>query len=130
MKVEISNGELVDKVTILEIKLERIEDPTKTANVAREYGLLKDAMESAGIAMDSDDFKELKAINLRLWEIEDRIRAKERAKEFDGEFIELARSVYRENDRRFRIKTLFNQKTGSDLTEEKEYVDYRDSDDV
>ena len=124
MKVEISSGELVDKVTILEIKLEKIGDPVKLPNVSREYDLLKHAMEAAGIAADSDDFKELKAVNLRLWEIEDRIRRKERDQEFDEEFIELARSVYRENDRRFELKRRINEMTGSEIIEEKEYVDY------
>jgi hypothetical protein len=124
MKVEISNGELADKVTILEIKLEKIKDPAKLGNVRHEYDLLVKAMEVAGLAADSDEFKALKEINLKLWDIEDRIRLKERSREFDDEFVSLARAVYVENDKRFGIKMRINRKTDSKIIEEKEYVDY------
>jgi hypothetical protein len=124
MQIEISTGELVDKVTILEIKLAKLKDETKVRNVRHEYGLLMEAMEAAGVCADSDVFKELKAVNMKLWDIEDRIRMKEKRKEFDEEFITLARSVYRENDKRFEIKRRINRETGSTILEEKEYVDY------
>jgi Family of unknown function (DUF6165) len=124
MQVEISTGELVDKMTILEIKLERISDPEKLRNIRREYDMLGQALEKAGIARDSEQFLELKSVNLELWQIEDRIRAKEKAKEFDAEFIELARSVYFANDRRSDIKRSINLATGSSILEEKHHVDY------
>ena len=124
MRIEVSVGELVDKVTILEIKLERIKDPEKLKNVRREYDLLRQALDQAGIGRDSREFHELKSINLGLWDIEDRIRAKENARQFDGEFIELARSVYISNDRRSEVKRSINLATGSTLIEEKHHVDY------
>jgi hypothetical protein len=124
MKIEVSVGEAVDKLSILEIKLERIGDPAKLANLRTEYDLLLEDLGRAGISSDSEDFRDLKAVNQRLWEIEDQIRRKERDGAFDEEFIELARSVYRENDRRFEIKARINRRTGSRLVEEKEYVDY------
>ena len=124
MKIEVSLGEVVDKITILEIKLERVEDPRKLEHIRLEYDLLQKSLENAGTVIDSDDFSRLKAVNARLWEIEDRIRMKERDGEFDGEFIELARSVYAENDKRFAIKSHISRVAGSEILEEKEYVDY------
>ena len=124
MKIEVSVGEVVDRLSILEIKLERIGDPAKLQNVRAEYDLLLKGLEGAGISRESEDFKALKAVNGRLWEIEDLIRKKERAGQFDREFVELARAVYRENDKRFEIKSRINRMTGSKLVEEKEYIDY------
>jgi hypothetical protein len=124
MKIEVSLGEVIDKVTILEIKLERIEDAQKAGNIRFEYDLLRRSMEEAGITTDSDVFQELKAVNCRLWDIEDAIRKKERDSEFDDEFIRLARSVYLENDRRAAIKRRINIEAGSKIIEEKKYVDY------
>jgi hypothetical protein len=124
MEVEISIGELVDKVTILEIKLERISSPEKIANVRREYDLLRPVMEAAGFARQSPDFAALKRVNSKLWDIEDLIRAKERDKQFDEEFVRLARSVYFANDERSDIKRRINVAAGSQLVEEKEHVDY------
>jgi hypothetical protein len=124
MKIEVSVGEVVDRLSILEIKLERIGDPVKLQNVRAEYDLLLKALEGAGISRESEDFEALKDVNGRLWEIEDLIRKKERAGQFDREFVELARAVYRENDKRFEIKSRINLMTGSKLVEEKEYVDY------
>lgn len=124
MKIDVSVGEVFDRLSILEIKLERIADPAKLRNIKAEYDLLLKALDGAGISRESKDFRELKAVNERLWEIEDLIRKKERAGRFDQEFVDLARSVYRENDRRFEIKTRINRTTGSELVEEKEYVDY------
>jgi len=128
LKIEISTGELVDKVTILAIKLEKISDPAKIKNIRREYELLLKPMAQCGIETDSEAFLALKEVNLKLWDIEDRIRIKEAAKAFDSEFIDLARSVYFTNDERAEIKKRINLATGSELVEEKEYVDYKDAD--
>ena len=125
MKIEISLGEVVDKVTILEIKTEKISNQAKLKNVEKEYQFLKKNMEEAGIADTSLEFKRLKEVNLKLWQIEDNIRIKESHQEFDDEFIQLARSVYFENDDRAAIKKEINLKFGSDLIEEKDYVDYK-----
>ncbi len=125
VKIEISLGELVDKVTILAIKSRNIKDPAKLENIAKEYELLSRSMISAGIEPDSDMFRRLAAVNARLWDIEDRIRLKEAKSQFDAEFIELARSVYITNDERAAIKREINVSYGSDLIEEKEYTPYR-----
>lgn len=125
MKIDVSTGELVDKVTILSIKLEKMSDPEKRANVKKEYDILIRPMNDAGIFVDSDEFIRLKEINLKLWDIEDRIRVKEVSQAFDDEFISLARSVYFINDDRAAVKKEINLKFNSDLVEEKEYVDYK-----
>ncbi|HHE37704.1 MAG TPA: hypothetical protein ENL20_03930 [Candidatus Cloacimonetes bacterium] len=125
MKIEISTGELVDKVTILEIKTEKFVDPQKLANVVKEYELLKKDMNSLGITVDSDEFKRLKEVNIKLWHIEDDIRIEEANNNFDDKFVQLARSVYFENDVRAAIKKEINLKFGSELIEEKEYVEYK-----
>jgi len=125
MKIEISIGELVDKVSILEIKLEKFKDEAKKANVRKEYNLLKKDMETLGIDTQNADYLDLKKVNLSLWDIEDKIRVKEREQAFDEEFIRLARSVYFENDNRAAIKKRINLAHGSNLVEEKEYVDYK-----
>lgn len=125
MKVDVSLGELVDKVSILSIKLEKFKDETKKANIKKEFDILKVEMEKAGIRMTSNEFNRLKEVNIKLWNIEDNIRIKELKKEFDDEFIELARSVYFTNDIRADIKKEININFCSDLIEEKEYVDYK-----
>ena len=125
MKIDISVGELVDKVTILSIKLEKIFNPEKLKNIQNEYEKLIKPMQDCGIAIDSEDFRQLKNVNLKLWNIEDQIRIKEAGKAFDAEFIELARSVYFTNDDRADIKKRINLAYNSDLVEEKEYVDYK-----
>ena len=125
MKIEVSVGELVDKVTILEIKVEKINDRSKLENISKEYKLLKTALKGMSITTDSQDFKRLKQVNLRLWKIEDDIRLKEFQQEFDQEFIKLARAVYFENDSRAAIKQEINLKYNSELKEEKQYVDYK-----
>lgn len=125
--VPVSHGELIDKITILEIKSERIADADKVANVRRELDLLKTTW-SQGEASKVDIAGErarLKAVNEALWDIEDRIRLKEKAQAFDAEFIELARSVYFRNDERAAVKREINLKLGSQLVEEKSYQDYR-----
>ena len=125
IKIAVSLGELVDKVTILTIKQTRIDNPAKLANIEHELELLTTAMTTAGITSDNHRFQALQAVNGELWDIEDRIRRKEACQEFDEEFIQLARSVYVTNDRRSAIKRDINVAHGSDLMEEKEYVDYK-----
>ncbi len=125
MKVDISTGELVDKLSILSIKKEKIIDPGKLNNITAEYQILEKAMKLTGLTPDSEEFKNLKSVNLVLWDVEDAIRIKERNKDFDEEFIQLARKVYFTNDERARIKNAINRKFNSELTEEKQYVDYK-----
>ncbi|MCK5722421.1 MAG: hypothetical protein KAI84_07760 [Gammaproteobacteria bacterium] len=126
INVELSYGEMLDKITILQIKSERISDAAKVANVNKELGLLNNlwqADEKSSVDI-SNEFTALKEINEKIWDIEDDIRDKERAKEFDEKFIELARSVYFSNDKRAEIKREINMKLGSELIEEKSYSDY------
>jgi hypothetical protein len=125
MKIEVSIGEVVDKVTILEIKKEKFKNAEKLANVVKEYELLKKDIEAIGITTSSDEFIRLKEVNLKLWHIEDDIRIEEQKQNFGETFIKLARSVYFENDDRAAIKKEINLKFGSELVEEKEYVDYK-----
>jgi hypothetical protein len=123
----ISHGELIDKITILEIKSEQIVDPAKLANVRKELDLLADVWRNdAAAAIDIDSERaRLKQVNQSLWDIEDRIRLKEKAQAFDAEFIELARAVYFQNDDRAAIKREINLKLGSQLIEEKSYQNYK-----
>ena len=124
--VPVSPGEVLDKITILEIKSERMGDPEKVANVRVELKLLQETW-AANIEDDDvirDLHAQLKEINEALWEIEDDIRDKERAKEFDERFIELARSVYFTNDRRSEVKKKLNIHLGSQIIEENSYQDY------
>ena len=125
MKINISIGELVDKVTILEIKLQKFKSKEKLLNVIKEYDILKNSMITIGINTNSKEFYHLKKINLSLWDIEDKIRIKEFKKEFDADFIDLARKVYFQNDVRAASKKEINIKFNSELIEEKEYVKYK-----
>jgi len=124
--VEVSAGELIDKITILEIKRERIADAAKRANVEAELETLARARDAA--IRPSTELagltQRLKNINERLWVIEDDIRDKERARTFDAGFIELARAVYRTNDERADVKRAINTALGSRLVEEKSYAAY------
>jgi len=124
MKVEISAGEALDKISILEIKLNQMKDEQRRENVKRELGLLIDSVLAEGLQvwLLGDEYKELLETNQALWIIEDRIRNKEHKKEFDEEFISLARSVYIMNDQRADIKRRINEQTKSLLIEEKEYT--------
>jgi len=126
MKIDVSIGELVDKVSILAIKLKKVKNRDKLKNIKKEYDLLKVSMEKSGISVNSDYFKKLQEVNSKLWNIEDHIRIKEARQEFDENFIQLARSVYFKNDERAAIKKEINLNFGSDLIEEKEYVEYKD----
>jgi hypothetical protein len=127
IKVPISPGELLDKITILRIKSTRMRDPQKVANVRMELQALEEtwrnsAFAEAGIEADVNALLE---VNERLWVIEDDIRDKERAQAFDAEFIRLARAVYFENDERAAIKRRINSKLGSSIVEEKSYAEYK-----
>jgi hypothetical protein len=126
IKVPVSPGELLDKITILRIKSQRMTDPGKLRNVRLELQALQDTWGcSAYAAADVDaDVKALMAVNERLWATEDDIRDKERARAFDAEFIRLARAVYIENDERAAIKRRINLKLGSTIVEEKSYQSY------
>ncbi len=119
----ISIGELIDKITILEIK-QIYMTGIKLKNINKEMKLLKNILQDKNLEINIDFIKNLKKINKKLWEIEDNIRIKESKQEFDEEFIKLARSVYIENDKRASIKKEINQKYNSDLVEEKSYKNY------
>jgi hypothetical protein len=127
IQTPVSYGELIDKITILEIKSQRIADPAKLANVRNELDLLNAtwANDAASRTDIADERARLLAVNELLWDIEDSIRLKERAQAFDQEFIELARAVYFRNDERAAFKREINLKLGSQLVEEKSYQDYR-----
>lgn len=126
ISVPVSFGELLDKIAILQIKSERMQDASKLANVRRELAALENTwMAHSAAAHDIARLRaELKAVNERLWVIEDDIRIKEKAQSFDEAFVQLARSVYFENDTRARIKREINLALGSELVEEKSYQDY------
>ncbi len=124
--IPISPGEVVDRLTILEIKSERISDKTKLVNVHHELGKLLEAAKSA--IPDSEDMRalraKLKAVNEELWVIEDDIRECERERDFGETFIALARAVYKTNDRRADLKRRINEALGSDIMEQKSYAPY------
>ncbi len=126
ISVPVSPGEVVDKITILEIKAERITDAEKLRNVRTELDLLVQVWETVSVDTGAiPPLKEtLKNINQALWDIEDQIRVKELRQEFDQEFIDLARSVYVQNDQRAAIKKQINVLLGSRIQEEKSYVEY------
>ena len=127
MKVEISNGELLDKITILELKLLKIEDEKKLDNIMTEFDTLNPLVQELFEKHDGqlqNHYLELAKINGELWDIEDWIRDCEREKRFDKEFVELARSVYITNDKRCEVKKIINLMTSSGLVEEKSYKEY------
>ena len=123
MQIEVSIGEIVDKYTILLIKEKRILDPKKLSNVTKERQYIEFILADHGFN-HTDFVDRLVAVNETLWDIEDRIRTKESLKQFDDEFIALARSVYHTNDERARIKRELNEKTSSDFVEEKQNTTY------
>lgn len=125
--VPVSPGELLDKITILRIKSERMSDAAKLANVRHELGLLESTWRAAvpaGLDLAAEE-RALTAVNGRLWDIEDQLREQEGARRFDADFIELARAVYINNDQRAAIKKRINIALGSVLVEEKSYQQYR-----
>jgi hypothetical protein len=125
--VPISPGELIDKITILEIKSQRMTDAAKLANVRTELGLLMETWRASAYSQTdiAAEWQALRDVNAGLWDIEDRIRDQERDGRFDAEFIELARAVYVTNDERAAVKKRINTKLGSTLVEEKSYAEYR-----
>ena len=123
---EISSGELLDKISILEIKLKKIKDKENLKEINKEYAILKQS-QNLNIKLTNelkDLFDELKKVNLNLWDIEDKLRICEKNKDFGETFIELARSVYIANDKRSRIKLEINKLLGSNIIEIKQYVNY------
>jgi len=126
LKVDISVGELLDKITILEIKSERIHDAAQLTNIQKELRILRDTWAASPYSTPdvSAQVAQLKTINETLWEIEDDLRRLEAEQRFDDEFIRLARAVYRQNDIRAALKKDLNTLLGSELVEEKSYVDY------
>jgi len=123
LRVPVSLGELIDKITILEIKAQRLEGPA-LANVRKELELLQAVLADANLSLDSALVEQLREVNRSLWSIEDEIREQERRSDFGPTFIALARAVYRTNDRRAALKRSLNERHGSALIEEKSYCDY------
>jgi hypothetical protein len=123
MEIEVSIGEIVDKLSILDIKRKNIEDSKKLENINKEYLYLSDIVFNS-LKISEDDYNKILEINLILWKVEDDIREKERLSKFDNEFIELARKVYFTNDTRSEIKKEINLKYGSNFVEEKSYKKY------
>ena len=126
LQVPVSVGEVLDKITILQIKLAHISDANKRVNIQNELDALLPLVAGDGFTTDEMQglMAELKSVNEALWDIEDDIREKEAAKSFDAEFIKLARAVYVTNDKRAEIKKQINLVTGSALIEEKSYESY------
>tara|TARA_B100000401_G_C52647209_1_gene643629 strand:+ start:51 stop:458 length:408 start_codon:yes stop_codon:yes gene_type:complete len=123
LEIPVSIGELIDKITILEIKQIHMTG-IKKKNVDKELKLLKSLIQDKNLEIDTNLMNNLKEVNKNLWQIEDSIRIKEKNQEFDKEFIELARSVYKENDKRASIKKEINLQYHSELVEEKSYNKY------
>ena len=123
---EISAGELLDKISILEIKLEKIKDKANQDEINKEYKILKEVQNSSLEVTEKLKtlFKEIKEVNLNLWNIEDKLRICEKNKDFGKTFIELARSVYLNNDKRSKIKLEINKILGSNIREIKQYANY------
>ena len=123
---EISAGELLDKISILEIKIEKIKDESIQEEIKKEYKILKE-IQNSSIKMEDeikDLFKLIKEINIKLWNIEDNLRTCEKNKDFGKNFIELAREVYFNNDKRSEIKSKMNKVLGSNIREVKQYANY------
>ena len=123
---EISAGELLDKISILEIKLDKIKDKTDQEEINKEYKILKEVQNSSLEVTEKLKtlFKEIKEVNLNLWNIEDKLRICEKNKDFGQTFIELARGVYLNNDKRSKIKSEINKILGSNIREIKQYANY------
>ena len=123
---EVSAGELLDKISILEIKLEKVKGKTNQEEIKKEYKILKEVKNSSIKVSEKLKvlFKEIKVVNLNLWNVEDKLRICEKNKDFGQNFIKLARDVYLNNDKRSRIKSKINEVSGSNIKEIKQYVDY------
>lgn len=122
--VPLSIGEILDKITILQIKSQRIEDAAKLVNVRKELDALLVVCARSGVPVEHKKVTELRKINETLWVVEDLLREKERAKSFDDEFVKLARDVYFTNDKRAAVKRELNLELGSGFVEEKSYKPY------
>jgi hypothetical protein len=127
MKVQLPLGDVVDKVTILLLKRDRIDDPQKVRNVLEELRVLRASWTAEGLSPmeELEDWADLCEVNAQLWEVEDELRILESKQDFGEQFVELARSVYHINDRRAALKRAINVALGSTLIEEKSYQDYR-----
>ena len=126
MKIEVSNGEVLDKISILALKKSKIQDKAKLENVYHEYQTLLPYFDQiVNTKQLGDIYWNLSAVNTELWDVEDKLRELEKSRTFNTEFIELARSVYYLNDRRAELKRDINILSGSDLIEEKSYEDYK-----
>lgn len=125
MEIEVSNGEIVDKLSILQIKTERIADEAKLINIRKEFNYLNEIVKTFMDISSNQLYKELYDINCQLWEIEDHCRDLEREKRFDDEFVAVTRSVYTKNDQRARIKKAINLETKSGFVEEKSYTNIK-----
>ena len=123
---EISAGELLDKISILEIKLRKIKDKSTQEEIKKEYNILIKIQNSSIKLTDKieDLFNEIKKVNLNLWEVEDKLRICEKNKDFGKDFVELAREVYFNNDKRSKIKSEMNKILGSNIREVKQYINY------
>ena len=126
MEIEVSNGEVLDKISILALKKSKIQDKAKLENVYHEYQTLLPYFDQiVNTKQLGDIYWNLSAVNTELWDVEDKLRELEKSRTFNTEFIELARSVYYLNDRRAELKRNINILSGSDLIEEKSYEDYK-----
>lgn len=124
MVIEVSPGDAIDRLTILELKLERIVEPEKREFALREHQMIATALAGAGLPAMGELQETLKAVNAALWDVEDRLRDHERRQDFGAAFVAAARSVYRHNDRRAALKQEINAKTGSQLNDVKSYAAY------
>ena len=126
VNIPVSLGELLDKISILEIKSKKISNDSKLTNIKKELNGLKKVLEDLNFNFSETNnlYEELYKINLTLWEIEDSIRILEKDKNFGKDFVNLARSVYITNDKRFQVKNKINKKFNSEYVEEKSYEDY------
>ncbi len=124
MNIEVFNGEIVDKITISLIKQEKIRDESKIKNVKKELESILPCLSYMNINEEDEIFQSLKSVNLKLWDIEDKLRMLESKSSFGEEFVALAREVYRTNDKRFNIKSAINKITNSNICEEKSYEKY------
>lgn len=119
MKIEVSNGEIFDKLSILEVKNEKLTDKLKLEYVAKEYSYLQEIISQINFSLEDEVYKSLRDINFRLWDIEDEIRLKEEEEDFGARFIELSRLIYKLNDERYRLKNKINIYTDSNFKEQK-----------
>lgn len=127
INIPVSVGEVVDKISILQIKMNKIKDPSKLELVSKELRLLVDISQEWLVRYDLDELlAQLKHVNGELWDVEDKLRIMERDKQFDEEFVALARAVYHLNDKRFSLKNEVNQMVNSTIKEVKDYVNYND----